>query len=99
MSSYIELKNQAAELLRQAEELRAEERAKVVAEAKAMVNDWGISASELGFRNGRLAEKRTKLPAKYRDNETGYEWCGRGAMPNWLVTKIQAGSTKEQFLI
>lgn len=96
MTTYMELKMQADELMRQAEALRAEERNPVIASVRETVAEWKITAAELGLKNGK--EKR-KLPAKYRDPNSGKEWCGRGAMPHWLAAYIQAGHTKEQFLI
>lgn len=96
MSTYMELKMQAEELLKQAEALRADERNSVITSVRDAVSEWKISAAELGLKSGK--EKR-KMPAKYRDPHTGKEWCGRGAMPHWLVAYLQAGHTKEQFLI
>lgn len=96
MTTYIELKMQADELMRQAEALRAEERNEVIASVRETVTDWKITAAELGFKGAR--EKR-KLPAKYRDPVSGKEWCGKGAMPRWLSAYLEAGHTREQYLI
>lgn len=96
MTTYMELKMQADELMRQAEALRAEERNAVIASVRETVAEWKITAAELGLKNGK--EKR-KLPAKYRDPNSGKEWCGRGAMPHWLASHLEIGHTKEQFLI
>lgn len=95
MTTYLELKAQADELMRQADALRADERNSVIASVKETVAEWKITASELGFKNGK--DKR-KLPAKYRDPNTGKEWCGRGAIPHWLKDHFSRGHTKEQFL-
>lgn len=95
MTTYLELKMQADELMRQAEALRADERHAVIASVRETVAQWGITAADLGFRG----DKKRKLPPKYRDPVSGREWCGRGAMPHWLVANLQAGHTKEQFLI
>lgn len=98
MSSYAELKQRADELLQQAEELRAVERAEVLSQTRDVIAEWAFTSSELGFRqNGSV--KKPKLPAKYRDPHTGKDWCGKGAMPRWLVDHLRAGHTKEQFLI
>ena len=45
------------------------------------------------------ADKRAAVAPKYRDNETGQTWTGRGKSPTWLATKIAAGATKELFKI
>jgi DNA-binding protein H-NS len=97
MNAYQDLKNQAAELLRQAEELRSEERAGIVQQVREAVAEWGISASELGLKSGKVI--RAKLPAKYRDPITGKEWCGRGAMPKWMSLKVHSGASKDEFRI
>lgn len=97
MSTYFELKAQADELMKQAEALRADERNAVIASVRDAVAEWKLTAAELGLKNG--AKEKRKLPAKYRDPNTGKEWCGRGAIPHWLGTHLQAGHTKEQFLI
>ena len=96
MTSYYDLKQQAAELLRQAEELRASERNKVLADVRESVAEWNFTVSELGLKAKAV---RVKLPAKYRDPETGKEWCGKGAMPKWLSAYLSVGHTKDQFLI
>lgn len=44
-------------------------------------------------------DKRAAVAPKYRDNETGQTWTGRGKAPTWLATKIAAGATKESFKI
>lgn len=97
MSSYQELKNQAQELLRQAEELRAEERARVLAEVREQVAEWNFSGSELGIKvAGKPAPK--KVAPKYVHPVTGQTWGGRGKMSAWLANEIANGATKEQFL-
>ncbi len=45
------------------------------------------------------ADKRAAVAPKYRDNETGKTWTGRGKAPTWLATKIAAGASKESFKI
>lgn len=98
MATYTELKQQAEELMKQAEELRADERNAVLAEVRKEVAEWNFTYSELGFKkNGSV--KKAKRPALYRDHHTGKEWCGRGAMPKWLSAHIQAGASKDQFRI
>lgn len=96
MTSYIELKEQANELLRQADEIRASERNDVLASVRATINEWGFTAADIGFKPAKK-EKR-KLVAKYR-SDAGQEWCGRGAIPKWMRAEINAGANKEDFLI
>ncbi len=44
-------------------------------------------------------DKRAAVAPKYRDNETGQTWTGRGKPPKWLAAKLAAGATKESFKI
>lgn len=95
MTSYIELEQQAKELMEKANAIRQQERAAVLADTRRVIDEWKFSVRELGMTRGR----RTSLPMKYRDPNTGKEWCGRGAMPKWLSAHLAVGHTKEQFLI
>jgi DNA-binding protein H-NS len=45
------------------------------------------------------SDKRAAVAPKYKDNETGQTWTGRGKAPTWLAAKIAAGATKESFKI
>lgn len=98
MTSYQELQQQAAELLRQAEELRADERNAVLQQVREAVAQWNLTASEIGFKATKT-DKRLKVAAKYRDPASGATWSGRGVMPGWMAAQINAGASKDQFLI
>lgn len=45
------------------------------------------------------ADRRRKVAPKYRDPESGTTWTGRGRMPRWMTAYIDAGRTREEFLI
>lgn len=45
------------------------------------------------------SDKRAAVAPKYRDNETGQTWTGRGKAPTWLANKMAAGASKESFKI
>lgn len=77
-------------------EIRQQERSAALKQALALIADYGLSQQDL-FGAARSAQKATpasKVPAKYRDPETGKEWSGRGIAPKWLQ-----GKDREQFLI
>lgn len=106
MTTYQELKAQAEELLRQAESLRKNERSAAISDVKAKIREWDISAAELGLGGALQKAGKTTPPGnravvapKYRDNATGETWSGRGQHPKWLQGYINAGKTKEEFLI
>ena len=52
-------------------------------------------------RRGRRVSKMKgrKVAPKYRDPATGETWAGRGARPRWLVAKLKAGKTLDNFAI
>lgn len=83
MASYAELKAQAEELIRQANEVRKQENKEVAAQVREMIREHGITADQLGFAPAGKGS-RTKVPAKYRDPMTGKTWSGRGRTPLWL---------------
>lgn len=95
-NSYREIKAQISELEKQAEKLRQMEVSTVVMQIKAAMEEYGITASDLGFRDRSEVERSTRTPAKikYREPSTGKTWSGRGKMPKWLI-----GQNKDQYLV
>ncbi len=97
MSTYLELKAQGEELLRQAEEARKKEIADVVSDIKAKMAQYGISSRDLGI-SAPAARKATKSAPKYR-GPNGETWTGVGPKPRWLKDALAAGKSKEEFAI
>lgn len=99
---------QIAQLRRQAEQLRSQERAGVIEELRRKIADYGITAADLRLsgRGGRRsisaaprAGKPTPAAAKYR-SPTGETWSGgRGRKPRWVVEALAAGKSMEEFEI
>ncbi|MDD2744698.1 MAG: H-NS histone family protein [Rhodocyclaceae bacterium] len=87
-----ELEAQQAELTRRIEQKKKEERTKVLAMVRQEVLRFGLTADEI--MPGKKKRESAAVPVKYRNQETGETWTGRGRVPNWL-----AGLDKEQFLI
>jgi DNA-binding protein H-NS len=98
MTTYSELKAQAAELLKQAERLRKEEIKGVVAEIKARMAEYGVTIDDLKAP-AKAGIKGQPVKAKYRNPETGATWTGRGKPPNWLKEAEGHGKSREAFLI
>ncbi len=91
-----------AELRKQAEALRSEERAGVIEEVRRKIAEYGISASELKL-TGRVAGRRQAAPvkaaAKYR-GPSGETWSGgRGRKPRWVVDALASGKSLSDFEI
>lgn len=102
MATYAELKAQAEALLAQAEQLRKQERAGVIAEIRARMAEYGITAEELattGTRGGKTKAGRSKAEPKYR-GPNGELWSGGpGRKPEWVRNILAAGGNIENFRI
>ncbi len=99
MSSYKELLSQIEVLKQQAESQRKAEIASVVADIRAKMQEYGITASDLGSGGRGSRSRGMTVAAKYRHPRTGETWTGRGKMPKWLQAEVNAGKRKEDFLI
>ncbi len=101
MASYLELKAQAEALMQQAEEARKQEIAKVVAEIKQKMAEYGITAADLGVSGGKKAPRKSSASAgasvvRYK-GPNGEGWSGMGRQPQWLKEAIEQGKSKEDF--
>lgn len=86
MDNYQELIAQKEELDKQIEAVRKADRAEALAQAKRMIDFFGLSAAELGFAPAVKRAKRVQkaLPAKYF-GPNGETWSGHGRAPKWLT--------------
>lgn len=97
MSGYRELKAQADELMKRAEEARQAELETVLQEVRIRVAEYGLTPRQIFGRQGsaaRAARKTAAVAPKYRDPNTGATWSGRGREPAWIK-----GKRRERFLI
>jgi DNA-binding protein H-NS len=96
-----------ADLQKQAAAARKEASAAAIKEIKRLMTENNLTAADLGLSGaGKAAkakiatgDKRAAVAPKYRDNETGQTWTGRGKAPTWLAAKMAAGASKESFRI
>ena len=100
MSSLQDLIAQREALDKQIAETRKQEIADAVKQVKALVTEYGLSASDV-FPSSNSAkpvktpvQARGKVAPKYRDPATGNTGTGRGRTPLWLT-----GHDKSKFLI
>jgi len=100
MSTYSELVSQAQALMAQAEQVRKQELSNVIADIKAKMKEYGITAEDLGSAStGRKSASKSKAPAKYR-GPNGELWSGGpGRKPEWVKAALAAGQSLDQFLI
>lgn len=112
--SYESLQAEIQKLQKEAEAIRAQEVAEVVAKIKSAIAVYGITAKDLGL--GALPSKvkiglkptgkagrRTKSKAKggrpvKYRDDAGNEWVGFGKRPAWFVAALAAGKTTEDLL-
>lgn len=98
--NYKQLKAQIAKLEEEAAAARKIEAADAVATIKALIDEFDLSAEDLGFKTARrgATKGRTTGAPKYRDPATGKTWTGRGKPPTWMSAAIKEGKA-ELFLV
>lgn len=94
---------QIAQLRKQAEALRNEERVGVIEEVRKKIAEYGISASDLKLTGRGSSSKRggagAKAAFKYR-GPGGETWSGgRGRKPRWVTEALAAGKSLSDFEI
>lgn len=100
--SYAQIQKQIEVLQRQADELRAQEVAGVVARIKEAIAHYGLTAEQLGYGASAKKEKAKVQKvghagaAAYSDG-LGNSWGGRGPRPQWLKAALAAGRSLEEF--
>ena len=84
MSSYKELLAQREQLDRQIKEAIAREKADGIAQAKVIIEQYKLTASDLFTRKAGGKAAGVKVAPKYRNPATGETWTGRGKAPKWI---------------
>jgi DNA-binding protein H-NS len=100
MANYSELMAQAQSLMAQAEQARKAELASVVADIKAKMKEYGITAADLGGVGGKkTAKSKSSAPAKFK-GPNGELWAGGpGRKPEWVRNVLASGKSIEDFRI
>jgi DNA-binding protein H-NS len=90
-----------AELEKQIEDTRQQEKADAIAQVRALMAEHGLSAADLSLRNKAPTKGGTgrKVPPKYRDPATGNTWSGRGLQPKWLRAALSSGRKLTDFAL
>ena len=96
MNSLQELLKQREELEARIRQARQEQTAEAIATCRRLIGEYDLTEQDLfGTRRGpRAASAGSKVAPKYRNNETGETWTGRGKPPRWIQDK-----NREDFLI
>jgi len=92
---------QLAQLKKQAEGFRNQERAGIIDGIRKKISEYGLTAADLKL-SGRMPKARSiksSAEAKYR-SPNGETWSGgRGRKPRWVTEAIAAGKSLSEFEI
>ena len=82
--------------IRQKQEIR-----NVYMECKRLAGSVGLSLDELieKVREPDIKKSNRPVAPRYRCPESGATWTGQGRTPIWLVAKLAAGASKDDFRI
>ena len=91
MTTYRELQEELQRLHQKSEAARRLEKGEALERIRALIVEYQLLPSDLGFHHGPAKKKSGAVAApKYRDPATGATWTGRGRPPRWLDGKDRA---------
>lgn len=97
------LERQAAELEKQLQQARKQERSGVINQIRALMAEHGLTADDLAGKSGKApkesANRGKTVAPKYKDPASGSTWTGRGLKPKWLSAALGAGKKLEDFAL
>jgi DNA-binding protein H-NS len=99
MPSLTDLLAQKAALEKQIAQTQRDEREKAIAQVKALMAEYGLTAADLAQRAGKKARTGAKVAAKYRNKASGETWSGRGLQPRWLKAALATGKKLSDFAV
>lgn len=95
-----QLREQEADLERQIAQAQREARDAAIAQVKALMSQYGLTAKDLAGGKPKAARgSPSKVAPKYRDKATGDTWSGRGLQPRWLKAALAAGRKLSDFAV
>lgn len=103
MQSIADLIRQKEDLERQIKEATCAKRSEAIGKIKELMGMHGLTVADLGGSVGKQPAAKDaaakKVAAKYKNQETGDTWTGRGIKPKWLQSALAAGKSIDDFLI
>jgi len=93
MTTYKDLLAQKAKLEEQLEAARQAELETAIQQVRQIVQEYSLTAEDLGLGNKAKKRKVMTVAPKYMDPKTGATWSGRGRAPAWI------GKNRDRFLI
>lgn len=99
-----QIRKQIDALQRQAEEIKRNEVAGVVARIKEAIRHYDLTAADLGLAKGSARKAALKPTRKGKVgkikfcSESGQTWTGHGRRPQWFVDALGSGKKPEDLL-
>ena len=98
MTTYLEMKAQAEELLKEAEKLRRQEVAAVIADIRKKMAEYNITQEDLFAQNTRRREREPRQVRYIGPN--GETWSGGpGRKPAWVAELLANGEDIEKYRV
>ena len=97
-ATYAEIQAQIEKLQAEAEALRKQEIADVIAGIKEQIAAYGLSAADLGLAPKAPRSRKPAGKPAYADGK-GNTWVGRGKRPEWIRAALAAGQTLDQLRV
>lgn len=101
MTNLADIRKQIEALEAQAAALVQKEKQGAIAQAKKIIAEFNLTATDLGFGGSRRASRgpRSGAAVKYR-NAKGETWSGgRGRKPKWVSEALARGEDIEKYRV
>lgn len=96
MSDLQDIQKQIDELTAKKQTILNQEKATFIESIKKQIKDFGITASELGYK-GSKGSKTSTVAIKYQHGDN--TWTGRGLKPKWLNEYLAGGGKEEDIKV
>jgi len=99
------IEKEILKLQRKMRSIKARQRRPVMNSIVRSMIEYEIKPEEIERLYKRQVERaqsggrRSKLPPRFKNPETGATWSGRGRPPRWIVDAEARGESRDQFLI
>lgn len=101
--TYDELQAQIKKLQEQAEAVKASEIEAVLADVKAKIKKYGLTAEQLGItsttKKTKKSSGKTTAEVKYKKGDLTWSGAARGRKPKWVIEAQAAGEDIEQYRV
>ncbi len=98
MSTYAEIQEQIKKLQAEADALKASETKAVIADIKSKIQQYGLTAAQLGLAGSAKSEK-AKAEVLYRKDDLTWSGAARGRKPQWVLDVLAAGENIENYRV